>query len=135
MNPQNRYVLYHEIGNGAFGKVYLAEDTITKRKVAIKRMEKSKIVSNPYLLQAFWKEIEIMKICNCKNSVEFIELLQTQNNYNVVMELCDTDLHNYLYSRQNGFSTEEIRKILTQLNTVFKIMHSYNIKSSFYIPV
>ena len=127
MNPQNRYALYHEIGNGSFGKVYLAEDQINKKKVAIKRIEKKKIVNNTYLHKAFWKEIEIMKKCNCKNSVEFIELLQTQNNYNVVMELCDTDLHNYLYSRQNGFSTEEIRKILTQLNTVFKIMHSYNI--------
>ena len=42
MNPQNRYALYHEIGNGSFGKVYLAEDTITKRKVAIKRMERVK---------------------------------------------------------------------------------------------
>ena len=128
MNPNNqKYKLLKEIGNGSFGKVYLAEDQINKKKVAIKRIEKKKIVNNTYLHKAFWKEIEIMKKCNCKNSVEFIELLQTQNNYNVVMELCDTDLHNYLYSRQNGFSTEEIRKILTQLNTVFKIMHSYNI--------
>ena len=127
MNPQNRYVLYHEIGNGAFGKVYLAEDTITKRKVAIKRMEKAKIISNTYLLQAFWKEIEIMKKCNCKNSVEFIELVQSQNNFNVIMELCDLDLHQYLFIKPAGLSIEEIRKILLQLNNVFKIMYSQKI--------
>ena len=128
MNPNNqKYKLLKEIGKGSFGNVYLAEDQINHKKVAIKRIEKKKIINNTYLHKAFWKEIEIMKKCNCKNSVEFIELLQTQNNYNVIMELCDTDLHNYLYSRQNGFSTEEIRKVLTQLNTVFKIMHSYNI--------
>ncbi len=127
MNPQNRYALYHEIGNGSFGKVYLAEDTITKRKVAIKRMEKSKIISNPYLLQAFWKEIEIMKKCNCKNSVEFIELIQSQNNFNVIMELCDLDLHQYLFIKPTGLSIEEIRKILLQLNNVFQIMYSQKI--------
>ena len=128
MNPTNqKYKLIKEIGKGSFGNVYLAEDTTNNRKVAIKRIEKKKIVKNTYLHQAFWKEIEIMKICNCKNSVEFIELLQTQNNYNVVMELCDSDLHNYLYSRSSGFSTEEIRNIMIQLNNVFKIMHSKNI--------
>ena len=128
MNPTNqKYKLIKEIGKGSFGNVYLAEDTTNHRKVAIKRIEKKKIVKNTYLHQAFWKEIEIMKICNCKNSVEFIELLQTQNNYNVVMELCDSDLHNYLYSRSSGFSTEEIRNIMIQLNNVFKIMHSKNI--------
>ena len=127
MNPQNRYALYHEIGNGSFGKVYLAEDTITKRKVAIKRMEKSKIVSNPYLLKAFWKEIEIMKKCKCKNSVEFIELIQSQNNFNVIMELCDLDLHQYLFIKPTGLSTEEIRKILLQLNNVFQIIYSQKI--------
>ena len=67
MNAQNKYVLFQEIGTGAFGKVHLAEDTITKRKVAIKRMAKDKIISNTYLLQAFWKEIDIMKRCKCIN--------------------------------------------------------------------
>ena len=127
MEAQNKYVLYQEIGTGAFGKVYLAEDRINKRKVAIKRMPKNKIISNPYLLQAFWKEIEIMKKCKCKNSVEFIELLESQNNYNVVMELCDADLQIYLMKKNHGFPKEEIRKIFLQLNNVFKIMYSQNI--------
>ena len=127
MEAQNKYILYQEIGTGAFGKVYLAEDRINKRKVAIKRMPKNKIISNPYLLQAFWKEIEIMKKCKCKNSVEFIELLESQNNYNVVMELCDADLQIYLMKKNRGLPKEEICKIFLQLNNVFKIMYSQNI--------
>jgi len=124
---KDQYVQKKEIGYGAYGRVYLAEDIINKKNVAIKRIKKSEIDKDEYLKKALDKEIEIMKLCHCENSVKLIEDFQTTNNYNFVMELCDGDLDGELKSRKKPFSEEELKIILRQLSTVFVIMDRENI--------
>ena len=43
------------------------------------------------------------------------------------MELCDDNLYNILKKKEGGFSIEEIREIILQLNKTFKIMNENNI--------
>jgi serine/threonine protein kinase len=43
------------------------------------------------------------------------------------MELCDEDLENVLNKRERGFTEEEVRILLKQLNNVFAIMEKENI--------
>ena len=68
-----------------------------------------------------------MKKCSCENSIKFINDFATQNYYNIIMELCDTDLLCYLYQRQNPFTIEEIRDTFSQLNNAFRKMYQNNI--------
>lgn len=124
---KDQYNMMKEIGSGAFGKVYMVEDINNKQRYAVKRINKKSLDENEYLHQAFWKELEIMKKCECENSVKLMEHFLTTNFYNIVMELCDTDLEIVLNKRNKGFSIEEVREILIQLNSVFTIMDKENI--------
>jgi serine/threonine protein kinase len=97
-------------------------------KVAIKRIRKKILYENgQYLLRAYYREIDCMKKCECENSIRFIRDFQTQNNYNIIMELCDTDLLCHLYQRPEPFTVDEIRLIFSQLNNVFKKMQQHKI--------
>ena len=126
MNSQSKYKLEKEIGEGQFGKVYMGRDVLNNCKVAIKRINKKKVDYNEYLKKALQKEISIMQICKCKYSVELIEKIDSETNYNLVMEICDGDLYDLL-RKKNGFTYNEIKKIIIQLNEVFKIMHKNHI--------
>jgi serine/threonine-protein kinase ULK2 len=126
---KDQYNLLKEIGSGSFGKVYMVEDSKSpsKNTYAIKRINKKDLEENEYLHQAFWKELDVMRKCECENSVKLIEHFVSSNCYNIVMELCDTDLEIVLNKRSRGFPEEEVRILLQQLNNVFAIMERENI--------
>ena len=121
------YEIIKKIGSGTFGDVFSGKDKITGQNLAIKRVKKSILYQyGDYLINAFWKELDSMRKCNCENSVKLIKYFETKNNYNIVMELCDSDLLNFSMNR-NPFSVDEVRETFIQLNKVFKIMHKNNI--------
>ena len=121
------YEIIKKIGSGTFGDVFSGKDKITGQNLAIKRVKKSILYQyGDYLINAFWKELDSMRKCNCENSVKLIKYFETRNNYNIVMELCDSDLLNFSMNR-NPFSVDEVRETFIQLNKVFKIMHKNNI--------
>ena len=68
-----------------------------------------------------------MKKCECENSVRLIKNFETEKNLNIIMELCDSDLFDFLNKRLKPFSAEEIKETFLQLNNVFKIMNKNNI--------
>lgn len=121
------YTLKKKIGHGSFGRVYLGEDPKTKELYAIKRVDKRQLRQSQYLENAFWKEVDIMKKIQSKYSVKLYNVLPSLHYYNMVEELCDGDLYNELMKRQNGFSTEEVRRIMIQLNDAFALMQKHKI--------
>ena len=124
----NDYKLEKLIGAGTFGQIYAGTEIRTGKKVAIKRMKKKLLYENGnFLLNAYKKEIEIMKLCECENSIKFICDFESDNNLNIIMELCDKDLLCYLYERNTAFTVDEIRETFLQLNNAFKRMQNNNI--------
>ena len=75
----------------------------------------------------FNREIENMKKCYCENSVEIIDYYDNEQEFIIIMELCDDTLFDVLCRTEKGFSPQEIRQILLELNNVFKRMNDYNI--------
>ena len=75
-------------------------------------------------INGFIKEIENMKIAQGKNkdnenAVKLYEYFDTQNEFALVMELCDDNMENYLSKKRNDFTKEEYYKIINQLNNSF----------------
>ena len=114
-----RYKLDKKIGEGSYGIVYRAFDTKDNNKlVAIKQVSKARINSNAYLIEALHKELSIMKLISDENSVKLIEDFETAEHYNLVMELCDSDLDAELKKRlllnKKGFNELEVYTIMKQ---------------------
>ena len=120
--------LEKKIGSGSFGDVFMGTLRNTGEKIAVKRVKKATLKKyGDYLIKAFWKEIENMKLCECENSIRLIQTMESENNYNIVMELCDTDLLIHLNKSPVPFTVDEVRDTFSKLNNVFKIMQKHNI--------
>ena len=68
----------------------------------------------------------------CTNSVvNFYEYFNTEDEFSIVMELCDDELSTMLLNKScssfNTFNIEKIKEILIQLNNTFKKINEYKI--------
>lgn len=137
----NNFKIIDTIKDNIYTTVYKAE-LPDGRLIAVKKIHKEKIKEemkfskcqevitdeefNPEI-EKFNKEIKNMKRCHCENSVEIIDYYDTKDEFIILMELCDETLFHILCRKKSGFSAEEIKKVLLQLNKVFKLMNKYNI--------
>jgi 5'-AMP-activated protein kinase catalytic alpha subunit len=75
------------LGQGTFGKVKLAIDELTKQKVAIKILEKKKIVDISDI-ERVSREIHILKMIRHPNLIQMYEIIETPKHLFLVMEYC-----------------------------------------------
>ena len=148
MNYKEYFEILDAIGNGELGIVYKGKDKIKDELKAIKVINLDKIKENiineteedidlnkslELYINGFKKEFENMKICseNNNNSVKCYEYFNNEENFVIIMELCDKNLLQILNKRVKeegkGFNIEEIYEIMKQLNNTFKIMKEKNI--------
>ena len=78
-------------------------------------------------IEKYNKELDNMQKCQCENSVDIYDYYDKDNEFTIIMELCDDTLFHELCRKKKGFSSNEIKEILLQLNKVFKRMNYYNI--------
>ena len=117
-----------KIGKGSFGEVYSGTVRTTGKKVAIKRVNKQKMFQyGSYLVEAFFKELQCMRKCNCENSVKLYRNYETSHNYNIIMELCDGDLSLELAKKTEGYKVDEVRYIMSQINNAFRKLSENNL--------
>ena len=136
------------IGIGGFGKVYKVIKKENNEERAIKIIDKNEI-QNDYFsnylckmteedmnqyINNFKNEIKFMEIMEGKNkenknTVKFYEYFNTENEFVIVMELCDGNLTQLFRNKKKGegLSIDEIYNILIQLNNSFKIMNEKKI--------
>ena len=119
--PKNHYNNLIFLGKGEYGTVYKAYDTKSNNYVCIKIIPKEKIDYDFYS-----NEINILKTIKTKYNINYIDDFSDNLNYYLVTDLCDSTLDEEL-KKENGFSVLKIKKILIQLNEVFKFMHKNNI--------
>ena len=115
------------LGKGAFGKVNLSLHTLTGRLVAIKSINKSKLISERQK-QKIKIETGIMKsLSNSNNVVKFFETYETKKHICIVMEyICAGDLLSYIKKRSK--LTEPVSKfIFKQIILALQYIHSHNI--------
>ena len=123
----NFYKYGRLLGKGAFGKVNLSLHVLTGRLVAIKSINKSKLM-NEKQRRKIMLETTIMKtLSKSNNVVKIFETYETKKHYCIVMEyICAGDLLSYIKKR--GKLTEQVAKyIFKQIVLSLQYIHSHSI--------
>ena len=101
----NDYILKEDIGQGNFGKVKLAVNKLTNEEYAIKVINKK--IMKIKMKNVMFKENEIITKFNHINVIYVYEIIETAENYYIVMEYCKRgELFNYIVEHQR-LSEEE----------------------------
>jgi len=82
------YLLGKTLGEGTFGKVRIGTHIMTGEKVAIKILEKSRIVE-PADVERVSREISILKRVRHKNVIQLFEVIDTPRQIFLIMEYSD----------------------------------------------
>jgi 5'-AMP-activated protein kinase catalytic alpha subunit len=80
-----RYELGRLLGQGTFGKVYYGRSTITNQGVAIKMIDKDKVIKNDQA-DSIKREISIMRLVKHPNIIQLFEVMATKSKIYFVIE-------------------------------------------------
>ena len=86
-NIIGNYRIEKTLGEGTFGKVKLATHIPTSQQVAIKILEKDKIIDKDDL-DRISREINFLKKLHHPNIIKIYDIIENHNNYYIIMELC-----------------------------------------------
>ena len=126
-DPELKYAMLKEIGQGGFARIYLAKELATGQLVALKYMKASRKKEK----QSIINEIGIMKICgqgNCPNIINCKEAYEFNKKIWIFLELMDLGaLSDYLNIFGNPLTEDVIAYILLHVLRGLKILHAKNI--------
>ncbi|OMJ84107.1 hypothetical protein SteCoe_14860 [Stentor coeruleus] len=120
------YTILKTLGSGSFGKVELAEHSITKAKVAIKLISKSS-TKDPLTEVKVKREIKILKKFNHPNIIRLYEVSENTKYTILVMEYVSEGEFYSLIERRGRFSEEEARNYFRQIVSAVDYCHSHRI--------
>ena len=120
------YKMEETIGQGTYGKVKLATHIQTNEKVAIKIINKKRLINNGDN-ERILNEIKIMSKLNHPNILKAFEVFEDEINYYIVMERpIKGDLFNYICSK-GRLSMEESSFIYYQIVNAVDYLHKNKI--------
>ena len=124
-----KYLLTKPIGEGQFGKVWLAINIETKKKYACKQINRQKIDQSKKLTSLLATEIHVMKTINHPNILRLHDQLLSKNNYYLVVDYCDQgDMISYMKSKDiTMFEEIEAVNLLRQLMNGFVELRRHRI--------
>ena len=119
VNQIGCYRIIDEIGEGAFGKVYLAMHIILNVKVVLK----CGLIDDPNIV----REVFYHRQLKHKNIVKLYEVIKTESHLWLVMEYCDgNELFYYIYEKRR-LTYEECQRIFSQIVMGISYVHKLNL--------
>ncbi|CAM0914073.1 unnamed protein product [Alopecurus aequalis] len=118
-----RYQQVKLLGEGSFSKVYLARHRVTKQEVAIKVMDKEKLVKLG-AVELVKREIAVMRRLRHPNIVQLHKVLACKSRIFVVMEyVCGGPLYRRIPVNR-GMKEAEARRFFQQLVSALTFCHA-----------
>ena len=122
----SKYETKEIIGKGTFSIVKLGINKETKEKVAIKILEKKKILLKEDL-ERVKREIKILKEFNNLNIIKIYEIYETKKYHYFIMEYCEKgELFNHIVEKQK-LEDKEASYYYYQLINGLEYIHSFRI--------
>ena len=114
------------LGKGTFGKVKLAVHILTGEKVAIKILEKSKIIDVADV-ERVSREIHILKLIRHPNIIQLYEIIESPKYLFLVMEYMESgELFDHIVS-QKRIKEDEAYKMFEQIISGIEYIHRLRI--------
>ena len=120
------YLIKYTLGQGTFGKVKLGIYLPKEEKVAIKILEKSRMLEKDDEIRVK-REFNMLAQFNHPNVILVAEIFESENSFYSVMEFCEGgELFNYIVKR-NHLTEEESSFFFFQLINGLEYIHSLGI--------
>nr|GMC99063.1 calcium-dependent protein kinase 28-like [Ipomoea batatas] len=124
-----RYSLGKLLGHGQFGYTYVATDKSNGDRVAVKRIEKSKMLL-PIAVEDVRREVKILKaLAGHENVVQFHNAFEDENYVYIVMELCEGGelLDRILAKKDSRYSEKDAAIVVRQMLKVAAECHLHGL--------
>ena len=120
------YLIKKTLGQGTFGKVKLGIYLPNKEKVAIKILDKNRLIENDDEIRVK-REFDMLALFNHPNVILVAEIFESSDSYYSVMEYCQGgELFNYIVKNRR-LSDEEASFFYFQLINGLEYLHSLGI--------
>jgi len=120
------YIIKETIGKGTFSTVKLGEHIKTKKKVAIKILDKEKLKTKEDSTR-IQREIKILSIMDHPNIIKTYKITETAKNYYIIMEYCEGgELFDYIVEKER-LDESEASIFFYQLINSLEYIHSKGI--------
>ncbi|XP_016394679.1 hormonally up-regulated neu tumor-associated kinase homolog A-like [Sinocyclocheilus rhinocerous] len=117
------YLIGRKLGEGSFAKVREGLHAITGEKVAVKVIDKKKAKKDSYVTKNLRREGHIQQMIRHPNITQLLDILETDNSYYLVMELCPGgNLMNHIYEKKR-LEEREVQKYVRQLVMAVEHLH------------
>jgi serine/threonine protein kinase len=120
-----RYILQQELGAGAMGTVYLAQDTATHEQVAVKALKSE--VTQPEMIERFKREGEALRDLNHPNIVKMLDAFEHDGQYYLVMEYISSGDLSDLIQRHGKLDIHQCVDMAIDLADALTRAHRLNI--------
>ena len=110
----DRYEIIKNIGEGGMANVYLANDTILNRKVAVKVL-RGDLSNDDKFIRRFEREALSVSNLSHPNIVEVYDVGVEDGNHYIVMEYIDGKTLKQLLKKRESLTLPEVIDIMTQL--------------------
>lgn len=117
------YLIGKKLGEGSFAKVREGLHVVTGERVAVKVIDKKKAKKDTYVTKNLRREGQIQQMIRHPNITQLLDILETENSYYLVMELCSGgNLMHKIYERKR-LEEHEARKYIRQLIQAVEHLH------------
>ncbi|XP_054433779.1 hormonally up-regulated neu tumor-associated kinase [Pteronotus mesoamericanus] len=119
----NYLVGSRKLGEGSFAKVREGLHVLTGEKVAIKVIDKKRAKKDTYVTKNLRREGQIQQMIRHPNITQLLDILETENSYYLVMELCPGgNLMHKIYEKKR-LEEPEARRYIRQLISAVEHLH------------
>ena len=119
------YIVKHTIGKGTFSRVKLGVNKYSGEKVAIKILDKTKIVEKEDL-ERIIREMEMLAELDNDHVIKVYQIYEDDNNYLIIMEYCEGgELFDYIVEKERLDEVESSIFFYPYLIINFPVLNLY----------